>query len=206
MTDSLRLYRNITEFVFKSGMRFHDLRCFSTFLWATVGLIGSRTVHLSQWALYRPGAVDAASKQRQLARWLENERIEPVKLYEPLIKSLCQGFQNERVYLALNSSVLWERYALIQVALVYRGRALPLSWLVVESQSSSVAFETYQSILKAAAQVLPPTCQVVLLADRGFVDRQLFKAARDLGWSFRDRLKASVWIGHHQRPGLKWVI
>ena len=203
MTDSLRLYRNIAEFVFQYGMRFHDLRCYSTFLWAIVGLIRSRIVHLSQWVVHRPGEVDAASKQRQLARWLENVRIEPLKLYEPLIKRMCQTFQNERVYLALDSSVLWERFALIRVALVYRGRALPLSWMVVKSQSASVAFETYQTILKSAAQVLPSTCQVVLLADRGFVDRQLFKAARDLGWHFRIRLKTSVWVGHHQRPMAK---
>jgi len=168
MTDSLRLYRNIAEFVFQYGMRFHDLRCYSTFLWALVGLIQSRIVHLSRWVVHRPGEVDAASKQRQLARWLDNVRIEPLKLYGPLIKRMCQTFQEERVYLALDSSVLWDRFALIRVALVYRVGALPLSWMVVKSQSASVAFETYQTILKSAAQVLPPTCQVVLLADRGF--------------------------------------
>jgi len=32
MTDSLRPYRNIAEFVFQYGMMFHDLRCFSTFI------------------------------------------------------------------------------------------------------------------------------------------------------------------------------
>jgi len=203
MNDSLKLYRNIADFVFKYGMRFHDLRCFATFLWAVVGLIQSRTVYLSQWGLHRPGRAEAASKQRQLARWLENARIEPLGVYQPMIKALCQAFQGERIYLALDSSVLWERFALVRVALVYRGRALPLSWMVVESKSAMVAFETYQPLLKQAAQVLPATCQVILLADRGFVDRQLFKAARDLGWGFRVRLKGNVWVGHHCRPSAK---
>jgi len=203
MSDSLKLYSNIAEFVFKHGMRFHDMRCFATFLWAIVGLIESRTVHLSQWVLHRPGRVNAASKQRQLARWLENPWIEPMRVYRPVITALCQAFQGERVYLALDSSVLWDRFALVRVALVYRGRALPLSWIVVESKSAMVAFETYQPILKQAAQVLPSPCRVVLLADRGFVDRQLFKAARDLGWGFRIRLKSSVMVGHYRRPSAK---
>jgi hypothetical protein len=129
----------------------------------------------------------------------------PLKLYEPLIKRMCQTFQNEWVYLALDSSVLWERFALIRVALGYRGRALALSWIVIKGQSASVAFETYQTILKCTAQVLPSTCQVVLLADRGFGDQQLNKAARDLGWHFRIRLRTSVWVGHHQRPMAKIV-
>ena len=203
MSDSLKLYRNIAEFVFKYGMRFHDMRCFATFLWAVVGFVSSRTVHLSQWVLHRPGRANAASKQRQLARWMENAHIEPVSVYRPLVRTLCQTFQGERIYLALDSSVLWDRFALIRVALVYRGRALPLSWMVVESQSAMVAFEVYHPLLKQAAQVLPSSCRVVILADRGFVDLQLFKAVRDLGWGFRIRLKSSVRVGHPQRPSAK---
>jgi len=199
MNDSLKLYRNIAEFVFKYGMRFHDLRCFVTFLWAMVGLIQSRTVHLSQWCLHRPGRANAASKQRQLMRWLENPHTEPTKVYQPLIGALCQAFQGERLFLALDSSVLWERFVLIRVAMVYRGRALPLSWKVMESESAAVAFKTYQPLLKQAAQVLPAACRVVLLADRGFVDHRVFKAARDLGWGFRVRLKSTIWVGHPQR-------
>lgn len=200
MNDSLKLYRNIAEFVFKYGMRFHDLRCFTTFLWAMVGLIQSRTVHLSQWSLHRPGRANAASKQRQLVRWLENPHTEPMKVYQPLIGALCQAFEGERLFVALDSSVLWERFVLIRVALVYRGRALPLSWRVMESNSAAVAFSTYQPLLRQAAQVLPVPCRVVLLADRGFVDHRIFKAARDLGWGFRVRLKSKIWVGHPQRP------
>jgi len=33
---------------------------------------------------------------------------------------------------------------------------------------------------------------VILLADRGFDDDDLFCLARDLGWSFRIRLKSST--------------
>ena len=200
MNDSLKLYRNIAEFIFKYGMRIHDLRNFTTFLWAMVGLIQSQRVHLSQWILHRPGRANAASKQRQLMRWLENPHTEPMKVYPPLIRALCRAFQGERLFLALDSSVLWERFVLIRVAMIYRGRALPLSWRVLEGNSAAVAFQTYQPLLRQAALVLPATCQVVLLADRGFVDHRIFKAARDLGWGFRVRLKSKIWVTLPNRP------
>ena len=62
MSESLRLYRNITDFVFKSGTRIHDMRCYATFLWAIVGLVQSKTIHMSKWVVYRKSQVNAASK------------------------------------------------------------------------------------------------------------------------------------------------
>ena len=203
MTDSLRLYRNIADYVFKNGMRFHDMRCFATFLWAIVGLLQSKTIHLSKWGVYRMGQANAASKQRRLSRWLENDRIQVEKIYEPLVRWMCLVFRDERIYLALDSSVLWERFVIVRMALIYRARALPLSWVVLRGQSATVALEKYAVILDRAARVLPVPCKVILLADRGFVDRKLFKKALSLGWGFRIRLKSSVWVGHPRRPSAK---
>lgn len=105
MSDSLHLYRNIADFVFKSGTRFHDMRCFATFLQAIVGLLQSKTIHLSKWGVYRMGQANSASKQRTLSRWLENERIKPEKLYEPLVRWMCLAFCDERRYLALDNGM-----------------------------------------------------------------------------------------------------
>jgi hypothetical protein len=51
MTDSLILYRTLIEFVWQNGVRFHDLRCLITFVWAISGLLLSQQIHLSQWML-----------------------------------------------------------------------------------------------------------------------------------------------------------
>ena len=203
MGDSLVLYRTIMGLVWRSGVRFHDLRCLSTFIWSVVGLILSHQVHLSYWALYRVGPAEAASKQRQFARWLDNHSIQPSRLYPALIRTALQDWEGERLYLALDSSQLWERFTVVRVVLVYRGRALPISWVVLASQSATVGFETYKSILEAAKAVLPVRCSVVLLADRGFFDGRLLCLARDLGWSFRIRLKSSFWIYRVGKPRAK---
>jgi hypothetical protein len=199
MSDSLKLYSNIARFVYGGGMRFHDLRCFATLVWAIVGLLESKVIHLSKWSVYRKGPADAASKQRTLSRWLGNGRIKPEELYEPLVRQLCQVFRGERVYLALDSSVLWERFVMVRVALVYRARALPLSWIVVTGESAKVAFEKYEVILDRAAHILPVPCEGILLADRGFGDRKLLRKAVSLGWGFRIRLQSSIDVCHHDR-------
>jgi hypothetical protein len=74
--------------------------------------------------------------------------------------------------------------------------------VILKQQSTMVAFEKYKPILKQAAAILPKGCPVVLLADRGFDDNDLFCALRDLGWCFRIRLKKSLRIHRVNKPCL----
>lgn len=203
MDNSLELYRIIMDLIWQNGVRFHDLRILTTFVWAVVGLILSRQIHLSRWNLYRIGPAKAASKERQLARWLSNPRIRPQAINRALIRAALVDWEGETLYLALDSSQLWARFTIVRLALIYRGRALPLSWVVLASRSATVAWQDYQIILQEAAGVLPQNCRVILLADRGFFDQQLLIQARDLGWSFRIRLKRSFWIYRADKPRAK---
>ena len=201
--ESLTLYRTIMDMILSSQVRFHDLRCLATFGWAVVGLLKEKGVHLAKWGNHRPGETQAASKARQFARWFDNSKIREAEIYKKMAKKALASWQGETLYLALDSSSLWNRFVIVRVALVYRGRALPLSWLVMEHSSTSVAFEDYKHILKQAAEILPKRCKVVLLADRGFMDNNLFCLAVELGWHFRIRIKSSLRVHRVSKPSTK---
>ena len=202
MSDSLRLYRTIIEMIRNSQVRFHDMRCLITFAWAIVGVLLEKSVHLSKWGVHRFGEAQAASKQRQFGRWLKNAKIVPSEIYKRLAQTAFADWGGYKIYLALDSSSLWDEFVIVRVALVYRGRALPLSWVILKQHSTMVAFEKYKHILKEAAAILPRSCPVILLADRGFDDNDLFCAARDLGWGFRIRLKKSLRVYRVSKPSL----
>ena len=78
--------------------------------------------------------------------------------------------------------------------MIYRGRAVPLVWRVIEHGSAAVSFETYQDLLTEAKSRLPFACKVVFLADRGFADTQLMGHLRGLGWHCRMRIKSTFWM------------
>jgi hypothetical protein len=44
------------------------------------------------------------------------------------------------VYLALATTMLWDQYGMIRLSVIYRGRAVPLAWQVVEPRRAHVAF------------------------------------------------------------------
>jgi len=96
MDNHNTLFYNLTQFICDPGVRIPDLRLWATFVWAVVGLIISETVRLSQWALFRFGPAKAASKERQLSRWLHNERISLLLVYRPLIKQVLQVWTGEK--------------------------------------------------------------------------------------------------------------
>jgi len=107
-----------------------------------------KSVYVSKWGAHRFGEVQAASKQRQFMRCLKNSRIDRVVIYQRLVKSVFVGWGKHKIYLALDSSILWDEFVIVRVALVYRERALPLGWVVLKQKSTMVAFEKYAPIMK----------------------------------------------------------
>lgn len=194
MNNHNTLFYNLIQFICKTGLRFPDLRLMFTFGWAVAGLLLCETVHLSQWALFRPGPQLVASKERQFLRWLHNERIRPMLVYPPLIAAALADWGTETIYLALDTSQLWHRFVIIRVAVVYRGRAIPVGWVVCASKSATVQVALYQRLLAQIAVTLPAESRIVLLADRAFMDVKLMRLIRDLGWRFRIRVKVSTWV------------
>ena len=198
------LFYNLMRFICGTGFRLHDLRATTTFLWAVFGLIMSECVHLNGWALFRPGEAKAASKERQFSRWLHNERIRPMLVYRPLVQKVLQQWRGQTIYLALDTSQLWSRFTIVCLSLVYRGRALPVGWVVCASGSATVSLARYQRMLAQVAACIPDNSKVVLLADRGFMDVKLMRLMRQLGWHFRIRVKLSVFI-HRATKGKQKV-
>lgn len=203
MPKAKQLFSVIMGFLDQEGVTFHDIRAFVTFGWALAGLLVSHTVSLSRWLQHRPGQVMASTKERQLSRWLHNPKVDVSLIYEPLIRKALSNWAGERLKLALDTSQLWEKFTIIRLSLIYRGRAIPVVWTVVASASASVAYETYEVLLLLANDLLPENCDVLFLADRGFLNHQLINLLRDLNWRFRIRIKTSIKVYRKGKPQTK---
>jgi hypothetical protein len=118
--------------------------------------------------------------------------------YGPLIQQALQDWGTHTRYLALDTSMVWNQYCLIRLSVVYRGRAVPVVWEVIEHGRSSVTHAAYEALLDAVPALLPAGGKVVFLADRGFADTELLAPLRRLGWHFRIRIKATFTV---LRPG-----
>ena len=196
MIDSLQLYSSLlTAFCYHiPRANYADVRHLFALAWAVVGLCQTGTVNFNKWGEVVISLVKyASSHQRYFQRLLKNERIKPHDLYYPLLNaSLSQWSTAETLYLALDVSDLKNGYVLIHLALIYRGRAIPVTWRVIEHNSTSVGYKAYKKVLKQALLKLPKGRPVILLADRGFVHAKLVKFCRKNKWGYRIRAKSST--------------
>ncbi len=197
MESTPRLYDTLVH-IFRQHQNWLDLRHLKTLAWMTVGLIQAGKISLTAWAPdVHSRAVFAQSTVRRFARWIEHDRIDVHARYGPLLQQALAEWGTQVLYLALDTSMLWETYGLVRISLVSRGRAVPLVWTVLEHPSSSVAYEVYNGLLEKVAERLPVRCPVVFTADRGFADTHLMQHLTRLGWQWRMRITGSVWIYRH---------
>jgi hypothetical protein len=198
MSDSLQLYRTLlTAFCTHIPPHiFGDIRRLMVLAWAVVGLCLTKTVNFNHWGeVVISGAHYASSHQRRFQRWLHNQHIKPIKLFFPLLRAALHLWPPEQIlYLAIDACDLKNGYILIRLALIYRGRALPVTWRVIKHNSTSVSYRQYNVILKQALLILPKGQPVILLADRGFVHADLVKFARKHKWGYRLRAKSSTLV------------
>lgn len=194
MEGTPRLYDTLVQ-VLSQHQNWVDRRHLKTLACMVAGLIQSGKISLTAWVPYvHSRATFAQSTVRRFTRWLANERIAVHALYGPLIQQALAEWGAHRVYLALDTSMLWNTYCLVRISIVYRGRAVPLVWSILEHSSSSVAYDVYKALLDDVTELLPLGCPVVFTADRGFADTHLMAHLARLGWHWRIRIKGSFWV------------
>lgn len=202
--NASRLHDELIKFA-GQYCRWTDVRHLGVIAWMMLGLIATGSVNLTKWISHiNTKAEIAQSTQRQLSRWLNNPRINPAKLYSPVIKAVLANWQDAEIYLSFDTSQLWDEYCMIRLCVVHRGRALPLCWRVLKHGSSSVEIGSYRDMLKRASKLLPVNTKVILLADRGFSNPQLVDFVRELQWQCRIRIKGNFWI-HHPKKGWQTI-
>lgn len=203
MTHSTQLYGQLLEFL-RQYCRAQDLRHLKALAWMVSALICSGQLSLPAWEPYVPSrATKAQSVERRWRRFLGNHRVRVSRLYLPLVMAALSGWSQHRLYLALDTTVLWDRYCMIHLSVVCCGRAVPLLWRVLEHGSATVAFGEYQPILRKARWLLRQHPDVMLLADRGFANHQLMEWLQASRWHYCLRLPCDVLVhGVSKYPSL----
>jgi len=123
MTPTSRLYDALHDYLSQCQTVWQDVRHLQTLCWMMVGMIQSQNVHLNGFGVYVVSrATYAQSHQRRFRRWLSNRRVEAMAVHHALIAQALSRWQQERIYLSLDTTVVWNCFCIVWVGVVYRGR------------------------------------------------------------------------------------
>ena len=149
---------------------------------ALVGM--SQTVSAQQRAIASamPLRTKQHSKIQRLRRLLDNAKLTAKDIYHPIVRQALTGLRRQRVHLLLDRVVLTDTQNVLVVSLAFRRRSLPLVWRILEHQGSS-SLTDQQTLLRAAATLLPAGVGITVHADSEFRSQRLFRWIRNRRWN-----------------------
>jgi hypothetical protein len=170
-----------------------DQRHLQVFSENVAAILQAQSACLSHWLPYLSHRdCEARSHRSRLNYFVNNPQINADTFYIPLLQQFLQAWEGMKMTLTLDTSVLWDQYCLIEVCLIWGGRSIPVGQTVLEHSSATVGYEDYRPVLEQTLGLLPPGCQVTLLADRGFEHGAFIRWLRAHDWSWAIRAKSDL--------------
>jgi hypothetical protein len=189
--------RWLAQFLSATGHA-HLLKFLPQALWAVAQ---SRSCHLNRIAAALPsprGSVKGAVQR--LSRWLSRSSFLTAELL-PLVAGAALSQCGGGPLLLLIDRTEWQHANYLCAAVPFRGRALPVAFLLLDGPKATHAEELRQLLIQVAA-VLPAGRPVVVVADREFGNIPAIKVIRSFGWQFCLRFKQDTWLFDAQ--GRQW--
>ena len=186
---------------FSQHIQPQDKRHLKVFSEIISAIVLSGSASLSHWLPFLSHRdCNARSHMARLSYFIHNDKITPDIFYQPLLKFFLQSWSGQPLTLALDTSMLWDQFCLIEVSLVWGGRSITVAQRVMEHNSATVAVSEYLRVLEMAKRALPNDCKITLLAglpkaalrERGFEHSGLISWLTKKKWSWYIRSKSDL--------------
>jgi hypothetical protein len=143
---------------------------------------------------YRPATLKRGTHRREL----------DVRLtFGPLLAWVLKLLRPPEIVLALDPTLCRDRLAVLTVAVVAHGCAIPVAWKAVVANEPGAWMPHWEPMLARLRAVVPDRTRVVVVADRGLQSRTLFREIAALGWHPMIRLtRLGTW---RERGQTRWT-
>ena len=195
MSDNLRRYRAIQAALLQGypGQPTGTVARHLTTLAAMIsGIVGSKSTQLPSIATKVPDGAQAESRVKRFTRWGRNAQITTEVYFVPYAKVLLAHLALQTLVLVIDGSVVGRGCGALMMHVVYKGRALPVAWLVRKGKKGHFPEALHIALVEQVEALLPAGAQVVLLGDGEFDGTDLQHTLEEAGWSYVCRTALST--------------
>jgi Transposase DDE domain len=162
-----------------------------TFAWMMVGMMISRSVHLSYIAQKIPSVAQQTSIAKRLSRLLSNRALRVREWYSPIARTLLGDMvaSGRDVRLIIDGTKVGGGHRLLMVALAYRRRSLPIAWTWVKGTRGHSLATTQCALFAYVRSLLPEGTNVLVLGDSEFGSVELMRHLSQWNWKYVLRQK-----------------
>jgi len=158
------------------------------------GILLAKSIVLSRMATaqsaFWAGSIDAESHERRLRR-IENDLHLRCETYALAVRRIVKWRRAKQVLILIDESGHSDVLRTLVAALWYRGRALPLAWVLWPAQTPLTGsyWHYVDTLLDRLAQIVPEGLRVVVIADRAFGNPAFTDRITARGWDWLVRIQ-----------------
>ena len=187
MSDNLRRYRAIHNALKQASPAQptgNVARHLHTLAMLISGIVGSKSTQLPTIAPKVPDGTKPESRVKRFTRWLDNDNILEEVYFLPYADLLLRHLALQTLVLVMDGSVVGRGCVALMLHVVYKGRALPLTWRVRQGPKGHFPEALHIALVELVSGLIPEGAQVVFLGDGEFDGTRLQQTVQDAGWSY----------------------
>jgi hypothetical protein len=198
MSDTYRRYRAIKQSLLQAlptHGRGHREKHLNTLSALICGIVGAQHSQLPKIASKAPGlGAKLTSRIKRFTRWIENERITYDTYFLPFAQAVLASLAKQPLILIMDGSTVGRGCITLMLSVVYRGRALPIAWLVVKGAKGHFPQSSHCALIAQIQPHVPPDASVIFLGDGEFDGTDLQAAISSYGWQYVCRTAGNILI------------
>ena len=141
-----------------------------------------------------PDGAKPESRVKRFVRWLGNTTVTEDAYFVPYAQVLLGHLALQTLVLIIDGSVVGRGCVALMLHVAYKGRALPLAWLVRSGKKGPFPEDLHITLLQQVHQLIPPGGQVALLGDGACDGTTLPHTLRDYGWAYVVRTGSHITV------------
>jgi hypothetical protein len=195
MSDNLRRYRAIRAALrqcYPGEPTGNVARHLHTLAALISGIVASKSTQLPHLATKVPDGARPESRVKRFARWIGNDLITAEVYFLPYAEVLLAHLALPTLVLVIDGSCVGRGCVALMMHVVYKGRALPLAWLVRQGTKGHFPEALHITLVEQVQALIPAGASVVLLGDGEFDGIALQHTLEDAGWSYVCRTAMSM--------------
>lgn len=197
MTNQMKVYTKIMQKLKKMMPQTPQNQMVTTAM-LVAGIVLGRKAQLSAISLEIPHTAKPASLEKRMHRFVKNERFEVEANYLPFAELILAHLADKPLLLAIDGSSVGRGCMAIVVGVIYKQRAIPLTWLVYKGKKGHTTAERHIAALQKVLPLIPADAQVVLLGDGEYDNIELLEWVTDhTNWEFVVRTAQNTLITHN---------
>jgi len=184
MSDGAQVFAAIKKSLTKifPKMGGHQAAHFGTMLHMITGRVVSKHCHLPKVSGKIKSTIKQESQIKKFKRWLSNKSVNGNLFYLPFLDYLLPILVNDSIKLILDGSVVGKDSACLMASIVYKNRAIPIAWLMVEGKKGHFCSEYHIELLKLLQSILPDDVEITVIGDGEFDSGDFIETVEEFGW------------------------